>query len=141
MARPGSTAAESLPPLGLRGRHGRRLGADLLETVFSQLSAKELAAVELTCRHWRVSVHSLACAYVKPSSRWWLRDLDTLLQGSRHIMRMRSPWPETQWNLVIFSGTLRTAGSGLSVSGSCGSPISRPPDGTHCSPKRWCVHV
>jgi F-box-like len=43
-----------MPPLGFRGRHGRRLGADLLEAIFSQLSARELAATELTCRQWRV---------------------------------------------------------------------------------------
>ena len=43
-----------MPPLGFRGRHGRRLGADLLEAIFSQLSARDLAATELTCRQWRV---------------------------------------------------------------------------------------
>lgn len=46
------SAAEPAPQLGLRGRHGRRLTHDLLEAVFSRLSAKDLAAAELTCRHW-----------------------------------------------------------------------------------------
>lgn len=40
------------PQLGLRGRHGRQLGPDLLEAIFSRLSAKQLTAAELTCRHW-----------------------------------------------------------------------------------------
>ena len=48
-----------MPPLGFRGRHGRRLGADLLEAIFLQLSARELAAAELTCRQWRVSLRPM----------------------------------------------------------------------------------
>ncbi len=60
MSSPASTAqrvspmADAMPPSGLRGRHGRGLGTDLLEAIFSRLSARELAAAELTCRQWRV---------------------------------------------------------------------------------------
>lgn len=46
------SAAAPEPRLGLRGRIGRQLGADLLENIFARLNAKQLAAAELTCRHW-----------------------------------------------------------------------------------------
>ncbi len=55
------SAAAPEPRLGLRGRIGRQLGADLLENIFARLDAKQLAAAELTCRHWYTAAHLFSC--------------------------------------------------------------------------------
>lgn len=63
-----AAADDPLPPppqLGLRGRHGRQLGPDLLEASFSRLNAQQLAAAELTCHHWRAFVFKFVCDHLQ----------------------------------------------------------------------------